>query len=239
MPLLVLVLFLFSPWAEARKVVFASDPYPPFIYEEKGEAKGTAIEALEKILDIPRKDIEVRIIPWKRALKAAEQGRVDIIGPMQIDPKKDYLLFTKKVFHSEEAVWTLASSQYLSQLDWKTTEELRNHNLGYVLGYEYAEPFGTYLKSPLAKKVEVQDVIQGMRKLLSGEISLFICNTQVLEFYAKNEGIPLKTFKRVGPPIIEEFGVFGISHKARLARDLEKINARIMKLPPAAKSGLN
>ncbi|MFV8249659.1 substrate-binding periplasmic protein [Bdellovibrio bacteriovorus] len=238
MPFLLLVLFLFSPWAEAKKIIFASDPYPPFIYEQNGEAKGTAVDALEKILEIPRKDLEIRIIPWKRALKAAEQGSVDIIGPMQIDPKKDYLLFTKKVFPSEEAVWTLASSQYLSQLNWKTTEELRNHNLGYVLGYEYAEPFGSYLKSPLAKKVEVQDVIQGMRKLLSGDISLFICNTQVLEFYAKSEGIPLKTFKRIGPPIVEEFGVFGISHKSKLARDLDKINARISKLPPA-KSALN
>nr|BFD63433.1 hypothetical protein BdHM001_21140 [Bdellovibrio sp. HM001] len=226
MPLL-WVIFLFSLSAEAQKVRFASDPYPPFIYEENGVPKGTALPLLAKMLAIKESDLDVKIIPWKRALKEAENGAVDIIGPMQVDPKKTYLTYTKQVIKTEEALWTLASNQYLSQLRWETPQDLRYYSIGYVLGYEYGEPLGSYLKAPKSRKVEVQSVAQGLRKLYTGEIQLFVCNTDVLAFYAHQEGIPLKSFKRVGRPIIEDFGVFGISKKSRLNKDVQKINARV------------
>ncbi|WP_374000170.1 substrate-binding periplasmic protein [Bdellovibrio bacteriovorus] len=225
MPLL-WVIFLFSPSAEAQKIRFASDPYPPFIYEERGVPKGTSLPLLAKMLGVKESDLDVKIIPWKRALKEAEDGSVDIIGPMQVDPKKTYLTYTKQVIKTEEALWALANNQYLSQMHWQTTQDLRHYSIGYVLGYEYGEPLGSYLKLPHSKKVEVQSVTQGLRKLHSGEIQLFVCNTDVLTFYTQQEGIPLKAFKRVGRPIIEDFGVFGISKKSRLSQDVQKINSR-------------
>lgn len=226
MPLL-WVIFLFPLTAEAKKIRFASDPYPPFIYEEKGVAKGTALPLLAKMLAVKESDLDVKIIPWKRALKEAENGTVDIIGPMQIDKKKTYLLYTKQVLKTEEALWALANNRYLSQMQWQTTEDLRHYSIGYVLGYEYGEPLGAYLKAANSRKVEVQNVAQGIRKLHSGEIQLFVCNTDVLAFYAQQEGIPLKAFKRVGRPIIEDFGVFGISKKSSLSQDVQKINSRV------------
>lgn len=226
MPLL-LALLLFSPTAHAGKVIFASDPYPPYIYEDAGRPQGSAIPALQKLLNIPVKDIEVRIIPWKRALKEAELGTIDIIGPMQKDPEKShYLAYTKQLFVAEEAMWTLASNLQIATLNPKSVMELQAHNVGYVAGYEYAEPFGGFLLSPKTKKVEVPDIAQGLRLLHSGAIKLFICNSTVMQFYIEQEGLPAKAFTMVGAPIREDWGFFGISRKSpRMKAIIKKMEA--------------
>lgn len=228
MPLLLVVLFLFSPLAEAKKIVFASDPYPPYIHEENGVPQGMALKELTRILGVSADKIEVRIVPWKRALKMAETGEADIIGPMQVDPQKTYLVYTHRVFMAEEALWTLRSNHSLKRTKWKDLQEFKTYNMGIVLGYEYGDPFGTYRSSPTAKKVEVKDVAEGLQRLLKGEIALFICNTEVLKFYAQKENIPMDQLARVGRPVIENWGVFGVSRKSPLADQVPELNRKII-----------
>lgn len=227
-------LFTFLLWSLSSfggQIVYVTDPFPPYIFEKDKIPQGTVTEDLPLILGVKPEDIVYKFIPWKRALYEVEQGSADIIGPMLVDPKKSYVLYTSPVMAGEISLWTSVKNRKVGDMVWEKPKDLDGFRLGFILGYFYGEDFEKYLKDPRVEKVHVKDVTQALNMLKRGHIDIFVGLDAVFVDYAKEPPFQINEFKRVGKTVFVGEYVYGISKKSPLSKQLKTINARIAGLP--------
>ncbi|WP_277578223.1 substrate-binding periplasmic protein [Bdellovibrio svalbardensis] len=211
-------------------ITYVTDPFPPYIYEKENLPQGSVTKTLPLILGIKPEEITYKFVPWKRALLEIEQGTADIIGPMLVDPKKDYLWFTQPVMAGEVSLWSSVTNKKAKDLNWLKPEDLNGLRLGFILGYFYGEDFEKYLKDPGVQTIHIKDVEQALNMLKKGHIDIFVGLDAVFVDYASKPPFQLKDFKKVGKPVFTGEYTYGISKKSPLAKQLKVINARIAEL---------
>jgi polar amino acid transport system substrate-binding protein len=53
--------------------------YPPYIYSQQGQPAGVAVELVKQVFSAIDVEVNVRILPWARAISDIEHGRADAI----------------------------------------------------------------------------------------------------------------------------------------------------------------
>lgn len=64
-----------------RELLIASADIPPLLSNTNGKMSGNILEELELRLNKLNLNYEIRVYPWARALKLAEEGKVDALTP--------------------------------------------------------------------------------------------------------------------------------------------------------------
>jgi polar amino acid transport system substrate-binding protein len=238
--LLVFVTVVISVGAYA-KVIVSSDPYPPLIYTDSvGAAVGSVPEILPKILNLSSAEIEYRFSPWKRVLSDAEKGSVDIIGPLLITPDRaKYLVFTEPLMMAQISIWARRDNPKVQKFlnkQAKDFNDLKDLTFGQILGYSFGAKFGEFFNKPSVRKVEVVDMAQGVRMLVSKRIDVFLAYDPVIEFYFRELKIKKDEFVIIGEAARNLKYVMGISKKSILVDQLPQINQRILDLGNNSKS---
>ncbi|MBV8660035.1 MAG: transporter substrate-binding domain-containing protein, partial [Burkholderiales bacterium] len=84
MRILIVVLALWLPaYAHAEKLVFATTEFPPFIIQQGTELTGVDVDVLHELCKRVGVEVEIRTMPWTRALAYVKGGQVDgIIMPV-------------------------------------------------------------------------------------------------------------------------------------------------------------
>lgn len=79
--------------AKQSVLIVGDDDYPPYSYLENGRNQGIYHRILERVFAaMPEYDVEVRLYPWKRALRMVEQGRaLGIVPPYLGYEERPYL----------------------------------------------------------------------------------------------------------------------------------------------------
>jgi len=72
-------LIVLSECAAADPLKIASLSYPPFQYEEKGEAKGIAADIVKAVFTRMNREITINFLPFPRAITYIKDGRSDVI----------------------------------------------------------------------------------------------------------------------------------------------------------------
>lgn len=57
----------------AQTLTVVTEQYPPYNYEENGKVKGVSTEVVEEVLREAGIDFSIKVYPWTRALKMAEE----------------------------------------------------------------------------------------------------------------------------------------------------------------------
>ena len=79
--------------ARAQTMTFVMDPFPPFTYEEDGNAAGPMSDTIRAVCAELKWQCTLEVYPWRRALKLAEDGLVDgIYAIADIPERRRFLL---------------------------------------------------------------------------------------------------------------------------------------------------
>lgn len=230
MKIIISVLILFFSVISARSqeiVKLSTVDFPPYSYSEGQVIKGIEVDIVKKIFDNQGIKYNIELVPFPRALNSVEAGERDFIFNFYKNPDRlkifDYsdpilenplVLFVKK---DKNIVFT-------GKID-----ELKNYNIGTMLGYTYSPEFDKARKEKTLKTEEVSGHEPNFQKLAAGRIDIYIVERSVGLYIIKKLGLQ-KEFKYLNVPLKVQQGYMGISKKNPKKALLVKINAGLQAL---------
>jgi polar amino acid transport system substrate-binding protein len=183
--------------AHARKLLLAATEYPPY-YSESLDRGGPVAELTVTALRNAGHEVEVRFMPWARALRLGEQGKVDGLIGVWRSPERERSFFYSEPVVSNRIV--LCRRGTAGPDRFTTWEAIRPFMVGVVRGY--ANPEG--LAAAHVNTEAVTDDLQNLRKLVAGHIDLALIDSRVVQYLAKRHlGASAPLIDCLQPPVQE------------------------------------
>lgn len=192
-----------------KKLVFASDPYCPYICEEKEgtatDQPGFLVEFARLALEPLGYRVEYELKPWKRVLAEARSGVIDGVITLSREDAEGLMLPEKPVLTTCQSVVTSRTSNYR----WTGGQSLAGRSIALVAGYTYDGPVRDWL---LANK-DSRDIhhIHGEKAL--GEILGLIANERV-DMTISDCNVASSTAKQMGYP--DKFKYFPTGYRVEM-----------------------
>ncbi|NDV26405.1 ABC transporter substrate-binding protein [Desulfovibrio sp. JC010] len=162
-----IALLLIPACAFARTLTFATDPFPPFYYEEDGTPKGIQYELAKIVFSKMQTRFKIVFVPWKRALLMAESGKVDgVFGLRKTKERLRWMIYPDEPLME---VNTVIFKRVDSPFEYTGISALKGKKIGIIKGYTYGKEFD---ESTLFKKEEVADLRHNFLKMLAGRIDM-------------------------------------------------------------------
>ncbi|NDV23729.1 ABC transporter substrate-binding protein [Desulfovibrio sp. JC022] len=165
--ILVSILLMPEDCSATKKLIFATDPFPPYYYKEDGTTKGIQVELAKIVFSKMNTQFKIEFVPWKRALLMAESGKVDgIFGLRKTKERQSWLIYP------EEPLMNITSTIFKRVDDpfiYDKISSLEGKNIGIIKGYTYGKIFDN---STLFKTEEVKNIRQNFLKLMAGRVDL-------------------------------------------------------------------
>lgn len=209
------------PAALTREMTFVMDQFPPFTYEENGVAAGPMSDALRAACEVIKANCTLKVYPWRRALKMAEEGEVDgIYAVARIPEREAHFYISRPIIESTYGVFVHESSRLM----YRGPADLNGYTVG-AYGPSAASKAldGVAQAAPTLTMVVEVDNITLLRKLSArryGELGAAVANVDVGNHLLMQEhiaglrvaGIVSKTEysiglsrKKVSPQLAQEF----------------------------------
>lgn len=170
--------------AYGEKLRIVTEPWAPYVYEERGTMQGLDYETTVIVFQRLGVEVQWQFLPWKRCLAMLDQGQAD--GALDI-------------FHSHDRdALLLYPSEALSEVEFalfyandrpqpvKTLEDLRGLTVGISPGYLYGDVFST---STLFNREPAPSHEANFGKLALGRIDLVITDRRVGQHVIKTLGL--------------------------------------------------
>lgn len=172
---LIILISLFSfVYSSEEKLVFATCEWPPFEYTENGKQKGTDVEVIKKVFSKIGIPIEVRFLPWNRAILLAKKNEIDGIFTLRInDEREKFLVYPKEHISISQNVFFYKFDSYF---EYTGMESLYGKKITMTQGYSYGDEFMTSAK--IIRETAPNDSLN-FKKLLKERADLFICDKLV------------------------------------------------------------
>lgn len=195
--------------------------YPPYAYEENGEVKGFSVDLLKEVfrrMDIP---MQIKVLPWKRALKMVKNGRADaVLLAFKTEEREKYADYPDEIFITEPTSFFVMKD---SGITWNgELSSLTKYKFGRPLGYSSGTEFDHAVKSGVIPHMDEAGSPQiTIRKLIKGRIDILVANRYVI----LNE---LKKMKNVGnirelKPLVDEAPAYlAFSKKRNMQETIKK-----------------
>jgi len=206
---------------------FATEPYPPFQYEEAGKPAGPLIEILHAVCLAAEIECEAQMMPMRRTLTTAGSGVLDGISIALRTPEREKLFYV-----SDDVVQTSLTlfTRMGSGFHYRDAQDLNATSIG-VYG-----PSGTSITlSELIKgstaQMEVElDNVTALRKLVAGRYgargAVFINRDVALALMKENS---ITGVVAAGDAKTIDYA-FGLSRTAVSAEQAELFNEKLRML---------
>lgn len=223
--LLALACAALSQPASARKLVLAATEYPPYYSDslpEGGPVAQLTVAALRKA----GYEVELRFLPWARALRLGEQGEVDgLIGVWHSPERENFFLYSLPVIDNRIVLCGLPGK---GPSRFTGFDALKPYVVGIVRGY--ANP--PELAEANLHTESVDNDLQNLRKLLAGHVDLVLID-QGVEHYLQHKDLPQegRDIDCIGPAVQEQPQYLVVSrHAADAGSVVEAFNAQLNKM---------
>lgn len=155
--------------AAERTITISTGEWAPFVSESLdgyGIAPRIVTAAFGKV-DV---DVEYRFYPWARAMREAQENKVDFSGFwFHTEERAETLSFTESMVDSPNVFFYRKDRQF----DWTDFDTFPDKTVGSTLSYSYSQAFDSAVESGKVKvEVEENDLLN-FRKLLRGRIDAF------------------------------------------------------------------
>lgn len=186
----------------AKEIILVSDPYPPYVLDEK-DNKGYVMDIAKIAYKAMGYKAIYKNIPFKRALKDVENCKYDGILAIRKEGRENFIypkttlgLFNNKFFRKKGTNWV-----------WKgNIRSLENITLGWINGYQIGGDFFLkYIEKNKNNSNRIQftsgsnALLNNIRKLAKGRIDILLDDEKVILYTAKKNGFSLE---------IEDAGIF-------------------------------
>lgn len=184
--------------AATKKIVLATLNWEPY-YGEKLENGGYIAEITREAFQRVGYEVEIKWVPWKRALEQAKEGRYDgLLGAWFSEERAQYFAFTEPIDMTTLSFFKQTGSPIL----YSTLKDLTPYRIGVTRGYAHTKEFdaAVYLT-----KEEVTTSSQNIQKLSEGRIDLFVEDRRVVQYLIRNDFLKLNgKIVEVKPPLQEK-----------------------------------
>jgi len=176
--------------ALAEKLVFIASEWPPYAMQEKGQPTGMQVEVVLSLGKRLGFDIEIQILPWKRALMRVEKGEADaVFTPFRTEEREKYMYFTAEplIIQKLAIVAKKGSGIKAAKID-----DLKGKAVGVVRGYVYGSEFDNY--QGFKRKDPSKDDRQLIKKFVNNRVPLIMSSDEgVTRYLCKQAGVEIET----------------------------------------------
>lgn len=161
-------------YAEAcQQVIATAHPdYPPYHWHENGKIVGASVDLHKQVFS----EVGVELItryggPWKRVLRQAELGQVDMVmGLKKTQERESFLAFTTAPVFPNPFTIFMTRKKPLAFNSW---HDLRGLQGGKNAGDRYGHQFDSFAEAHLALET-ANNPKQNFKKLLAGRIDYYV-----------------------------------------------------------------
>jgi len=170
-----IMLFMFlSTLIYSKSLTLVTLESPPLEYLEEGIAKGTNIDIVKETLNRMGYSVNIKFVPWKRALLMVKEGLADgIIDAAYTKDRDKYLHYPKEEIHIEEWYAFKKSDTQLT-LD-ENFENAKNISLGVSRGFIYGGKIQKAIENNMFKFLDkTYNNKQNIKKVYAGRFDMFL-----------------------------------------------------------------
>ena len=165
-----------SAGASADTLRFVTLSYPPYEYEDGDRVDGIVVRLLREAFSRLGHELEIEVLPWKRALLMARQGSVDgIFTVYKTEERLKFLDYTETVVMPQVvSIWALKGSNIPFD---GTMESLREVPIGVVHGVSYGKVADEAIQDGTLRQLDyAPNSAHNIKKLLAGRTRAVIMN---------------------------------------------------------------
>lgn len=211
--------------ATDEPLLFCNSHWPPYSYgNDDGLAiGGYAIDFMNEISGRIDQPFELRIFPWLRCLKMAEDGEVDgIMLLTENEERKQFLLMSRPIISDANLLWYRIDSPHARPRS--TFEDLQGLRIGVVAGFNYGEPFNAAVRQLNLTLDAAPSILSNFRRLDRDWIDVFLVNRMAAD-YALHDYPLLKARMLAQEGLFESVGFrIGLAQAGRAAGLLADID---------------
>jgi polar amino acid transport system substrate-binding protein len=191
-----ILLFSFQIFAQQQTIRIATLEYPPFIYSDGNQVKGSIVEKVMDIFSRLGVAVIINIYPIARGLLMVNNGDIDAYFSLKRTPERERdLLFTNEPLIRQSFVFFAKKE---SKIEWDgNIETIKDYKIGVVSNTSYGNIFDGYIKNSIIVNTDkAQSFELNFKKLILGRIDLVINSYDVGKYLleklnAENEVIAL------------------------------------------------
>lgn len=193
--------------------ILVDDSYPPYSYEEGGEAKGIYVDILESLDEkMLFFSFRIKAVPWKRGLKLLEIGSSFALAPPYYRPDERPYMFYSKPILKEELV--LVSLREKEDKEWPF--DYVKDKIGINSGFSSIKDEDSFMLDI----EEGRSTKENLLKLFNGRIDYYINDKysilyeleELISMGKVEEGVEVEVIKVLS----EEYGYMGYSIKSNV-----------------------
>ena len=213
------------------KLLFVDEPAPPVTVGELGElaTDGITLDLLQTVFGRLGLDVELRLMPWNRALKTAEEGQADGLPLLMKAPEREsYLAYTDWILEGRELFYY--DSERMASFEWDDFADLKGARIGLITGYTYGEDFLKAIDEIGLTIIRSNSNEDSLRLLMGGRLDLTLQDEILVNDILKRRPDWGKRVKNSAKAVSTYYWYMGISRKSPALRLLPDINREIHKL---------
>ncbi|NNG01072.1 MAG: transporter substrate-binding domain-containing protein [Desulfobacteraceae bacterium] len=209
-------------YAEPFQIV--TEAFPPYIYEEKGEIIGMDVEVLEEAARLAKIEIQITLMPWKRAYSMVETGDADGILTIGYKKERESLFYYPAIPSSMGVVRAFVNTSIKD--DIKNLEDLKPLVVGVLSGHMYGEEFDS-CEDCLRDQSTGYDML--LKKMEAGRFPVALGNEAVVFYTIKKNA--LAGIRPVSYVLIEAKYYIASSRASKRGKELnEKISEALLEM---------
>lgn len=184
--LMFLIFFLCSTSANAAhetarpKIVLASSDWAPY-YAEKLSGGGAAVQIVRSAFERAGYDLEIKWLPWARAIKEAEDGGFDGVLGVWYTAERAQLFTYSKPFFKNEIVFFKRRNE---PINYHSLRDIRQYRIGVTRNSGPHE----WLKTDYSKNIDlVGNASLNIKKLMAKRFDLMADEKLGIQYILNNE----------------------------------------------------
>lgn len=157
-------------------LTIVSEPWPPYVTEQI-DLPGFDVEVTEAVLAQLELEMELQLLPWRRALIEVNSGQADALLDAFDSPER-----RRQLHYPDEPLSYSTSYLYCYACEHSqapTLAELEGSVVAINRGYQYSEAFDVH---PGIDRIPVDTFEQGFRLLQRGRVDYYAVNSRVASF---------------------------------------------------------
>lgn len=197
--------------------------YPPYEYSRNGRAEGIAVRIVQAAFGHLDTEIDIHVLPWKRALLQVRNGRAaGIFTAFKTAERQEYLDYSATVLMPQVvSVWAHKSYDHTYDGDLAS---IGGETIGLVEGISYGPRVDNAVAKGILRNVDLAPAQEGnIRKLLLGRVNMVIMN-RYSALYQLTRQKGLDQVVELSPPVQDVPSYIAFSKKRKLTALRDRVD---------------
>lgn len=152
--------------AQAVTLVAIDHANPPFMYQQDEQPRGLYPRMLQAVFARVGEPLDIRPMPWKRALLRGANAELGIAGIYQNSQRLQIFDYSVPLFEEKLLLYVRQDKPFA----FRQLADLHGKNIGVIRGWSYTDAFDQAVRDGLIRTEEGSADEANLRKLASGRL---------------------------------------------------------------------